>query len=102
MDRRRVLRWDPHDEAHVTSGTRLHGLSRGGVGDAPGLTPLKGKYARPPAGWACYSGGSSFEFLSPTDRTDPLHGIVCVRLEDAALAAKIAYYAARALAILAG
>jgi hypothetical protein len=29
-------------------------------------------------------------------------GVVCIRLEDAEIAAKIGYYAARALAILAG
>jgi len=47
----------------------------------------------------CYS-GSTFIYLSPSDRTDVGEGVVCVRLSDVQTAEKLAYYGARLLTIL--
>jgi len=48
----------------------------------------------------CYSGGS-FIYLSPTDRTDIGSGVLCTKLSDVEVAAKLAYYAAKLLSVLA-
>ena len=79
----------------------MHGCLRGAPDYAPGLTPLRGQFRRPASDpWVCYSGGS-FIYLSPTDRTDIGSGVLCTKLSDVEVAAKLAYYAAKLLSVLA-
>jgi len=51
--------------------------------------------------WVCNSEASTFLYISPIDRTDIGSGVLCTRLSDLEVSVKLAYYAAKLLALFA-
>lgn len=78
----------------------MHRGVRTSRGPPPGPTGLTGQYRRPGELWACYD---LIGELPPYTTSRDLSGgnTVCVKVSNLAVAAKLAYYAARTLSVLA-
>lgn len=77
----------------------MHRVIRQPDGDSPGLTPLIGQYSRPDELWVCWDRNvPQLVSTASTNLTDATR--YCVRGDTLELAAKLTYYAARALSVL--